>query len=124
MESSPVDSLPLTASLEKTPRRVTTGGEDLALSQKSPSWSAQVQLGKGGDRAAVKSAGDRLTRKAPASESAATKASENYPKMSLTLSKMEEPRSAGLLSTLSVASSCSMSLRCSLVSFVGVSTRT
>src|SRR5690349_1050869 len=34
-----------------------------------------------------------------------------YPKMSLTLSKMEEPRSAGLFSTLSEAPSCSMSLR-------------
>ena len=97
--------------------------KSLALGQESPSWSTQVQLSKG-DRATVKAAGDRLTPKAPASESAATKASENYPKMSLTLSKMEEPRSAGLLSTLRVASSCSMSLRCSLVSFVGVSTRT
>lgn len=123
MESSPLDSLPLTASLEKTPRRVTSPEKSLALGQESPTWSAQVQLRKG-DRATVKAAGDRLTRKAPESESAATKTSENYPKMSLTLSKMEEPRSAGLLSTLSVASSCSMSLRCSLVSFVGVSTRT
>jgi hypothetical protein len=47
-----------------------------------------------------------------------------YPKMSFTLSKIEEPRSAGLFSTLSVAPSCSISLRCSRVSFVGVSTRT
>lgn len=47
-----------------------------------------------------------------------------YPKMSLTLSKMEEPRSAGLFSTFSVAPSCSTNLRCSRVSFVGVSTRT
>ena len=95
--------------------------KSLALGQELPTWSAQVQLRKG-DRAMLKAAGDHP--KAPASESAATKASENYPKMSLTLSKMEEPRSAGLLSTLSVASSCSMSLRCSLLSFVGVSTRT
>ena len=93
-----LDSLPLTASMEKTPRRVTTGEKSLALRQESP--------------------------KATASGSVTTKASENYPKISLTLSKMEEPRSAGLLSTLSVTSSCSMSLRCSLVSFVGVSTRT
>jgi len=42
--------------------------------------------------------------------------------MSFTLSKREEPRSAGLLSTLSEAPSCSMSLRCSRVSLVGVST--
>lgn len=46
-----------------------------------------------------------------------------YPKMSFTLSKIDDPRSAGLFSTLSVAPSCSMSLRCSRVSFVGVSTR-
>lgn len=47
-----------------------------------------------------------------------------YPKISLTLSKMDDPRSAGLFSTLSVAPSCSMSFRCSRVSFVGVNTRT
>src|ERR1700740_872394 len=43
-----------------------------------------------------------------------------YPKISLTLSKIEDPRSAGLFSTFSDAPNCSISLRCSRVSFVGV----
>src|SRR5579862_7114852 len=47
-----------------------------------------------------------------------------HPKISFTLSKNDEPRSAGLLSTLSVAPSCSISFRWSRVSFDGVSTRT
>src|ERR1700676_95723 len=48
----------------------------------------------------------------------------DQPKMSFTLSKSEEPRSAGLFSTFSDAPSCSINLRCSRVSLVGVSTRT
>ena len=51
-------------------------------------------------------------------------AERTYPKMSFTFSKMDELRSAGLLSTFSEAPNCSMSLRCSRVNFVGVSTRT
>src|SRR5262245_58527039 len=53
-----------------------------------------------------------------------TRATVGYPKMSFTLSKIDDPRSAGLLSTLSVPPNCSTSLRCSRVSFVGVRTRT
>ncbi len=48
----------------------------------------------------------------------------SYPKMSFTLSKTEELRSAGLFSTFIVAPSCSINFRWSRVSFVGVSTRT
>jgi len=44
--------------------------------------------------------------------------------MSFTLSKIDELRSAGLFSTFSVTPSCSINLRWSRVSFVGVSTRT
>jgi hypothetical protein len=47
-----------------------------------------------------------------------------HPKISLTLSKIVDPRSAGLFSTFSDAPSCSTNLRCSRVNFVGVSTRT
>src|SRR5262249_39135732 len=45
---------------------------------------------------------------------------ENYPKISFTLSKIDEFRSAGLLSTLSEEPSSSISFRCSRVNFVGV----
>jgi hypothetical protein len=48
----------------------------------------------------------------------------NYPKISLTFSKIDELRSAGLFSTFSVAANCSINFRCSRVSLVGVSTRT
>lgn len=47
-----------------------------------------------------------------------------YPKISFTLSKIEDPRSAGLFSTFNDAPNCSSNFRCSRVSFVGVSTRT
>jgi hypothetical protein len=47
-----------------------------------------------------------------------------YPKISFTLSKIDELRSAGLFSTWIEAPSCSINLRCSRVSFVGVNTRT
>src|SRR5882724_7234454 len=48
----------------------------------------------------------------------------DQPKISFTLSKMDELRSAGLFSTFRVVPSCSINLRWSRVSLVGVSTRT
>src|SRR6266567_1989426 len=65
-----------------------------------------------------------LNEKTPSHAEILTQEERHYPKMSFTLSKIEELRSAGLFSIFKVAPSCSMSFRCSRVSFVGVNTQT